>query len=140
MGHMLETFIFSSRKRSDRQKWIWFGVLAGAIFLCFWWFKAVAMGIDGPINEHKGLGWRKVGSLHCVTRMVLTAQILPPRIQSWNVSLEVTFPILCLAADNITVSRYTTEVYDPQNEIEQLRCVSLAHAYTDRQQRMNKHS
>lgn len=70
MGHMLETFIFSSRKRSNRQKWIWFGILAGAIFLCFWWFKAVAMGIDGPINEHKGLGWRKVRNLFSSSNIV----------------------------------------------------------------------
>jgi dolichyl-phosphate-mannose-protein mannosyltransferase len=68
LGHMLETFIFSSRKRSDRTKWIWFGILAGSIFLCFWWFKAVAIGIPGPIREHKGLGWRKV--CRCVYALV----------------------------------------------------------------------
>ncbi|KAI5451990.1 Protein O-mannosyltransferase 2 [Naganishia albida] len=64
LGHMLETFIFSSRKRSDRTKWIWFGILAGSIFLCFWWFKAVAIGISGPIREHKGLGWRKSWNIY----------------------------------------------------------------------------
>lgn len=37
-----------------------FGVIAGALLLSFWWFKGVAFGIDGPINEHKGLQWRKV--------------------------------------------------------------------------------
>jgi dolichyl-phosphate-mannose-protein mannosyltransferase len=60
IGHMLDTFVFQSSKRSNRAKWIWFGVLAGSIFLCFMWFRAMAFGITGPIKDHRGLRWRKV--------------------------------------------------------------------------------
>ena len=38
-------------------------MLAGSVIACFWWFKSVAIGIEGPISEHKGLGWRKVRKL-----------------------------------------------------------------------------
>ena len=34
----------------------------------FWWFKGVAFGIDGPINDHWGLKWRSV-CLHPVVRL-----------------------------------------------------------------------
>ena len=60
IGHMLDTFVFQSSKRSNRAKWIWFGVFAGSVFLCFMWFRGVAFGITGPIKDHRGLRWRKV--------------------------------------------------------------------------------
>ena len=60
LAHLLDHFIFSSRRFSHKTKAISFGVCAFIIVGTFWWFKGVAFGIDGPINEHKGLGWRKV--------------------------------------------------------------------------------
>jgi hypothetical protein len=59
-AHLLDHFIFSARRLTLRTKWIAFGICAGSVLFCFWWFKAVAFGIDGPITEHKGLLWRKV--------------------------------------------------------------------------------
>jgi hypothetical protein len=60
LAHMVDHFVFTSRRLSEKTKWISFGVSAAAIVLTFWWWKGVAFGIDGPINEHWGLQWRKV--------------------------------------------------------------------------------
>ncbi|KAJ7510283.1 glycosyltransferase family 39 protein [Mycena galericulata] len=58
LAHLLDHFVFSSRQLVLKTKAIAFGVCAGSIVLCFWWFKGVAFGIDGPVDEHKGLKWR----------------------------------------------------------------------------------
>jgi len=60
-AHMLDHFVFSARRLSERTKSIVFATVACAIVANFWWFRGVAWGIDGPINDHWGLGWRKVG-------------------------------------------------------------------------------
>lgn len=57
-AHLIDHFFLASRRLTERTKWIVFGVSASAIVLNFWWFKGVAFGIDGPINEHWGLHWR----------------------------------------------------------------------------------
>lgn len=59
-SHLTDHFIFTSRRLSDRTKQIVFGVIASIIVATFWWFRGVAWGIDGPINEHWGLKWRSV--------------------------------------------------------------------------------
>ncbi|KAI4520845.1 glycosyltransferase family 39 protein [Schizophyllum commune Loenen D] len=64
LGHMLDHFIFSSRRFSEKTKLYTFGGIAFTIFACFWWFKGVSFGIDGPINEHWGLGWRKSWNIY----------------------------------------------------------------------------
>jgi len=63
-AHLLDHFIFSSRRLILRTKTIAFGICAGSIVLCFWWFKGVAFGIDGPIADHKGLLWRKTWNIY----------------------------------------------------------------------------
>ena len=60
LSHVLDHFIFSSRRYTKKTKNIVFGVLAFIVVLNFWWFKGVVFGIPGPIGEHKGLQWRKV--------------------------------------------------------------------------------
>lgn len=60
LAHLLDHFIFSSRRYTTKTKSIIFGICAGSVILTFWWFKGLAFGIEGPINEHKGLLWRKV--------------------------------------------------------------------------------
>ncbi|KAF6750520.1 glycosyltransferase family 39 protein [Ephemerocybe angulata] len=60
-GHVLDHFIFSSRCFSTRTKAIVFGVLPSILVATFWWFSGVAFVIDGLVNEHWGLKWRKVG-------------------------------------------------------------------------------
>ena len=60
LSHVLDHFIFSSRRYTKKTKNIVFGVLASIIVLTFWWFKGAAFGISGPIAAHKGLQWRKV--------------------------------------------------------------------------------
>ena len=61
-AHMLDHFVFAARRVSERTKNIIFVIVAFAIIANFWWFRGVAWGIDGPINEHWGLGWRQVRS------------------------------------------------------------------------------
>ncbi|KAJ7454876.1 glycosyltransferase family 39 protein [Mycena latifolia] len=64
LAHLLDHFIFSSRRLVLRTKAIAFGVCAGSIVFCFWWFKGVSFGIDGPIADHKGLLWRKSWNIY----------------------------------------------------------------------------
>jgi dolichyl-phosphate-mannose-protein mannosyltransferase len=59
-AHMLDHFVFTARRLSERTKSITFALIAFAIVANFWWFRAVAWGIDGPINDYWGLGWRQV--------------------------------------------------------------------------------
>lgn len=61
-AHVLDHFIFSARHLSERTKWISFGVVTFAVVSNFWWFRGMAFGIDGPINNYWGVGWRKVCS------------------------------------------------------------------------------
>ncbi|OBZ65723.1 Dolichyl-phosphate-mannose--protein mannosyltransferase 2 [Grifola frondosa] len=63
-AHLIDHFIFTSRRLSERAKWIGFGVCAFAIIGTFWWFKGVAFGIDGPINLHWGLKWRSTWNIY----------------------------------------------------------------------------
>jgi hypothetical protein len=79
-GHLLDHFIFSSRRISTNKKWIAFGIVTGVIFLTFWWFKGLAFGIAGPMKQHWGLQWRKVCRPCCYYSTCLSSDI----IQSWN--------------------------------------------------------
>ncbi|PPQ91354.1 hypothetical protein CVT25_004121 [Psilocybe cyanescens] len=63
-SHVLDHFIFSSKKLTTRTKSIVFGVLSFILIFTFWWFKGVAFGIVGPIGEHKGLQWRKSWNIY----------------------------------------------------------------------------
>ncbi|KAJ6612240.1 glycosyltransferase family 39 protein [Mycena sp. CBHHK59/15] len=63
-AHLLDHFIFSSRRLALRTKYIAFGICVGSIVFCFWWFKGLAFGIDGPIADHKGLLWRKTWNIY----------------------------------------------------------------------------
>ncbi|KAJ7746290.1 glycosyltransferase family 39 protein [Mycena metata] len=63
-GHMLDHFIFASRRLGFTAKGVAFGICASAVIGTFWWFKGVAFGIDGPILEHKGLLWRKTWNIY----------------------------------------------------------------------------
>ncbi|KAI1788358.1 glycosyltransferase family 39 protein [Ganoderma leucocontextum] len=58
LAHLLDHFVFSSRRLAVRTKQIVFGVCVFIIVGTFWWFKGVAWGIEGPISEHWGLKWR----------------------------------------------------------------------------------
>ena len=60
LSHVLDHFIFSSRRLTFKMKAIVFGGITVVLLFTFWWFKGVAFGIDGPINDHPGLQWRKV--------------------------------------------------------------------------------
>lgn len=64
LAHLLDHFVFSSRRFTAQTKWIVFGVCAGSIVGTFWWFKGMAFGIEGPINEHWGLLWRKSWNIY----------------------------------------------------------------------------
>nr|ODN93643.1 dolichyl-phosphate-mannose-protein mannosyltransferase [Cryptococcus depauperatus CBS 7855] len=58
-GQILDHLFFSSSHRSQTKKLVWFGIWTGAVVLSFWWFKDLALGVRGPINDHSGWGWRK---------------------------------------------------------------------------------
>ena len=60
LSHVLDHFIFSSKRYTTKTKAIVFGVLSSILLFTFWWFKDAAFGITGPIADHKGLLWRKV--------------------------------------------------------------------------------
>ncbi|KAK7455307.1 Dolichyl-phosphate-mannose--protein mannosyltransferase 2 [Stygiomarasmius scandens] len=64
LAHMLDHFIFSPKRWRQKTKAIAFGVCATLIFGTFWWFRGVAFGIDGPINDHWGLLWRKSWNIY----------------------------------------------------------------------------
>jgi len=63
-GHLLDHFIFSSRRLSQKTKAIAFGVISFLIVANFWWFRGVAFGIDGPIEAHWGLLWRNSWNIY----------------------------------------------------------------------------
>jgi hypothetical protein len=59
-GHIVDHFVLTSRILSERTKWITYGVLMLSIVANFWWFRGMALGIDGPIKDYWGVHWRKV--------------------------------------------------------------------------------
>jgi len=63
LSHLLDHFIFSSRRFSTKSKAISFGVLSFTIISIWWWFKGVSFGITGPVNDNKRLQWRKVSNV-----------------------------------------------------------------------------
>ena len=60
LSHVLDHFIFSSRRYTKKTKNIVFGVLVFIVVFNFWWFKGLAFGVQGPIGDYKGLQWRNV--------------------------------------------------------------------------------
>jgi dolichyl-phosphate-mannose-protein mannosyltransferase len=65
-GHVLDHTLFGSPRRSPGARLVWFVLWTGAVVVNFWWFKDFAMGIYGPVNDHKGWQWRSswnVGSM-----------------------------------------------------------------------------
>lgn len=64
LAHLIDHFVFTARRLSERTKWTVFWVCVTSIVGTFWWFKGVAFGIDGPINDHWGLQWRKTWNIY----------------------------------------------------------------------------
>ncbi|OCH88812.1 glycosyltransferase family 39 protein [Obba rivulosa] len=63
-AHLLDHFVFSSKRLTERTKAITFGICAFLIVACFWWFKGFAFGIDGSINDQWGLKWRSTWNIY----------------------------------------------------------------------------
>lgn len=63
-GHMVDHFVFRSRRLNESIKWAVFFAFAGTIIGVWWWFKGIAIGITGPIADHKGLLWRKSWNIY----------------------------------------------------------------------------
>ncbi|KAI0320711.1 glycosyltransferase family 39 protein [Amylostereum chailletii] len=63
-GHLLDHFLFTARRLTEKTKSIAFGVAVFLIVSSFWWFRGVAWGIDGPIDDHWGLGWRSSWNIY----------------------------------------------------------------------------
>jgi hypothetical protein len=80
-AHMLDHFVFTARRLSERTKSIVFVIVTAAIVGNFWWFRGIAWGIDGPINDHRGLQWRKVRRTRYTLFVLLHKLIfcLPPQ-------------------------------------------------------------
>lgn len=64
LAHMLDHFIFSSRRFTIKAKRITFGICAGVIICTFWWFRGMAFGMRGPIEDHWGLRWRNSWNIY----------------------------------------------------------------------------
>ncbi|KAI0035055.1 glycosyltransferase family 39 protein [Vararia minispora EC-137] len=64
LGHLLDHFFFRPNRWTDRTKNAVFGACALTVIGTFWWFRGVAWGIDGPINDHWGLLWRKSWNIY----------------------------------------------------------------------------
>ncbi|KAG8988241.1 Protein O-mannosyltransferase 2 [Tulasnella sp. 427] len=64
LGHFFDHFIFSARRLSERVKTAAFIVLYVVIVGVWWWFKDIAFGVEGPIADHWGLGWRKTWNIY----------------------------------------------------------------------------
>lgn len=60
-AHVIDHFLLTSRRLAENTKTIVYSVIVACIVANFWWFRGLAFGIDGPITDHKGLLWRKVG-------------------------------------------------------------------------------
>ncbi|KAH8798445.1 glycosyltransferase family 39 protein [Flagelloscypha sp. PMI_526] len=63
-AHIFDHFVFSSPRFSQQTKAIVFGVLAFAIVSVFWWFSGLAFGVEGPIKDEWGLGWRRSWNIY----------------------------------------------------------------------------
>lgn len=59
-AHVGDHFFFRSRWLTDKTKNVIFASWSFAIFACFWWFRGMTFGYDGPMTQHWGLRWRKV--------------------------------------------------------------------------------
>lgn len=63
-AHLLDHFVFTARRLTSPTKNVIFGICVLVIAGTFWWFRGVAFGIDGPIQAHKGLQWRKSWNIY----------------------------------------------------------------------------
>jgi dolichyl-phosphate-mannose-protein mannosyltransferase len=66
-AHLIDHFVFASRRIDESHKWVIFGLCVFMLVGTFWWFRGVAWGIEGPIQEYTGLGWRKVRGFDIVS-------------------------------------------------------------------------
>jgi len=64
IGHMMDHFIFSARRLNEKIKTGVFIISSAVIVGVFWWFRGVAFGIDGPVQDHWGLQWRKSWNIY----------------------------------------------------------------------------
>jgi dolichyl-phosphate-mannose--protein O-mannosyl transferase len=71
-AHLLDHFVFTARRLTSPTKNVIFGICVLVIAGTFWWFRGVAFGIDGAIQAHKGLQWRKVSVLSFVAVLLIT--------------------------------------------------------------------
>lgn len=60
LAHFFDHFVFTARRLSENVKTGVFIFTYVTIVGVWWWFKDIAMGVEGPIADHWGLGWRKV--------------------------------------------------------------------------------
>ena len=57
-GHVLDHFFFSPVRRGRLSKIFWFTFWTGPVLVSFWWFKDLALGVSGPVNDQWGWKWR----------------------------------------------------------------------------------
>ncbi|KIM58534.1 glycosyltransferase family 39 protein [Scleroderma citrinum Foug A] len=62
-AHVLDHCIFSAQWK-EKTKRVGFGIVALLIVANFWWFRGLAWGVAGPINDHWGLQWRKSWNIY----------------------------------------------------------------------------
>ncbi|GMK59386.1 hypothetical protein CspeluHIS016_0704010 [Cutaneotrichosporon spelunceum] len=63
-GQVLDLLFFGSPRWSPKARFMWFVVWAGALVANFWWFKDLALGIYGNVNDHPGWQWRRSWNIY----------------------------------------------------------------------------
>jgi hypothetical protein len=96
-AHLIDHFFFYTRRLTERTKNIVFGAIVFTIVGCFWWFRALAFGVEGPINEVKGLQWRKVSaSVESLSSVLTTTH----RLGTCTTKSEYSSTLLCSIITN----------------------------------------
>ena len=75
-AHMLNHCVVTARRISECTNNVLFVFVVFAIVANFWCFRGVAWAINGPIDEHWGLGWGKV-RFELLRRVQSEARIAP---------------------------------------------------------------
>ncbi|BEI83871.1 hypothetical protein CcaverHIS002_0404750 [Cutaneotrichosporon cavernicola] len=63
-GQVLDLFFFGSTRWSAKAKLVWFVLWTGALVVNFWWFKDLALGVHGNVNDHPGWQWRRSWNIY----------------------------------------------------------------------------
>ncbi len=82
IGHLIDHFVFTARRLNENVKTGVFIACYVVVVGVWWWFRGIAFGMEGPIADHTGLGWRTVRN-YSTLQLGSNADVLI--FQSWNI-------------------------------------------------------